>query len=132
MTDTPRSMRTPLGRVRHHGASGEGTGHFVGQRVSAIALLVLATWFILNAALTMDAPNYVEAIDFITAPVNAVGTVLLIVIALYHMRLGMQVVIEDYIQKPFTKIVLLLLNTLVPLALVAGAIFAVLLVNFGV
>lgn len=125
-------MRTPLGRVRHHGASGEGTGHFVGQRVSAIALLVLATWFILNVALTMDGPTYVEAIDFISAPVNAVGTVLLIVIVFYHMRLGMQVVIEDYIQKPFTKIVLLLLNTLIPLALVAGAIFAVLLVNFGV
>ncbi len=131
MSEIRRSMRTPLGRVRHHGASGEGTAHFIGQRVSAIALMFLATWFVLSAALTMDGPNYVEAIDFITAPVNAVGAVLLIAIALYHMRLGMQVVVEDYILKPGTKITLLLLNTLVPVALVAGGIFAVLLVNFG-
>lgn len=132
MSDAPRSMRTALGRVRHHGASGEGTAHFIGQRVSAIALLVLATWFMLSAALAMSGPSYVDAIDFLTSPVNAVGVVLLIVISLYHMRLGMQVVIEDYIQRPATKIALLLLNTLVPLAIAAGAIFAVLLVNFGV
>jgi succinate dehydrogenase / fumarate reductase membrane anchor subunit len=125
-------MRTALGRVRHHGASGEGTGHFIGQRVSAIALIFLAAWFVVSVALTMDGPAYVEAIDFITSPVNAVGVVLLIVIALYHMRLGMQVVVEDYILRPVTKIILLLINTLVPLALVAGAIFAVFLVNFGV
>ncbi len=127
-----RSMRTPLGRVRHHGASGEGTGHFIGQRVSAIALILLGSWFVLSAALTMHEPSYVAAIDFLSDPVNAVGVVLLIVIGLYHMRLGMQVVIEDYIHKPSTKLVLLLLNTLAPLALVAGALFAVLAVNFGV
>ena len=126
-----RSMRSALGRVRHHGAGG-GTEHFIGQRVSAIALMFLATWFVLSAALTMNAPSYRAAIDFITSPVNAVGVILLIAAALYHMRLGMQAIVEDYIHKPSTKIMLLLLNTLAPLALGAGAIFAVLLVNFGV
>ncbi len=127
-----RGMRSALGRVRHHGAAGGGTEHFIGQRVSAIALLFLATWFVLSAALTMNAPSYGAAIDFITSPVNAVGLILLIAAALYHMRLGMQAIVEDYIQKSFTKMLLLLFNTLVPLALGAGAIFAVLLVNFGV
>ena len=127
-----RSMRTPLGRVRHHGASGEGTGHFIGQRVSAVALIVLATWFVLTAALTMKGPTYVAAIDLVTDPINAVGLSLLICVALYHMRLGLQVVIEDYIQKPATKMILLLLNALVPLAIGAGALFALLAVNFGV
>ncbi len=126
-----RGMRSALGRVRHHGASGEGTGHFIGQRVSAIALMFLATWFVLSAALSMPEPSYRAAIDFITDPLNAVGVILLIVVSLYHMRLGMQAIVEDYIHKPVAKIVLLLLNTLVPLALGAGAIFAVLLVNFG-
>ncbi len=132
MNTTPRKMRSALGRVRHHGASGEGTGHFLGQRVSAIALIMLATWFVLNATLTMDGPSYVGAIDFISDPINAVGVVLLVLIGLYHMRLGMQVIVEDYIHRPATKFVLLLLNTLVPLALGAGAIFAILAVNFGV
>jgi succinate dehydrogenase / fumarate reductase, membrane anchor subunit len=127
-----RSMRTPLGRVRHHGASGEGTGHFIGQRVSAIALIVLTTWFVLTAALTMKGPTYVAAIDLVSDPINAVGLALLICVALYHMRLGLQVVIEDYIQKPATKMILLLLNALVPLAIGAGALFALLAVNFGV
>lgn len=127
-----RSMRSALGRVRHHGAAGGGAGHFIGQRVSAIALMFLGLWFVLSAALSLDGPNYTAAIDFITAPQNAVGAILLIVAAFYHMRLGMQAIVEDYIHKPATKMLLLLLNALIPLAIGAGAIFAVLLVNFGV
>lgn len=126
-----KGKSTPLGRVRNHGAAAEGTGHFVGQRVSAIALLILATWFVLSAALTMDGPTYLAAIDFLVSPVNAVGVILLVMVALYHMRLGMGEVINDYIARPFTKVVLLLLNALVPLVIAAGALFAVLLVNFG-
>jgi succinate dehydrogenase / fumarate reductase membrane anchor subunit len=124
-------MRTPLGRVRAHGASGQGTGHFIGQRVSAVALLVLGLWFLVSVVLQMHGPGFVDSIDFLTSPLNAVGVILLVVTALYHMRIGMQVIIEDYILKPVTKSVLLLLNTLVLIALGAGAIFAVLIVNFG-
>jgi succinate dehydrogenase / fumarate reductase membrane anchor subunit len=131
MSAPQRSLRTPLGRVRAHGASGEGTGHFIGQRVSAIALLMLASWFVISVSLSMSSPNFVSAIDFLSTPFNAVGVILLVVTALYHMRLGMQVIIEDYILKPSTKAILLLLNTFVPIALGAGAIFAVLIVNFG-
>lgn len=127
-----KDKSTPLGRVRNHGAAAEGTGHFVGQRVSALALLFLGTWFVLSAALTMDGPTYLAAIDFISQPFNAVGVILLIMVALYHMRLGMGEVVNDYVHKPVAKITLLLLNTLVPLVIAAGAIFAVLLVNFGV
>ena len=131
MSTPQRSMRTPLGRVRAHGASGQGTGHFIGQRVSALALLVLGLWFLISAILQMHGPGFVDSIDFLTSPLNAVGVILLVVTALYHMRLGMQVIIEDYILKPVTKSVLLLLNTFVLIALGAGAIFAVLIVNFG-
>jgi len=124
-------MRTPLGRVRAHGASGQGTGHFIGQRVSAVALLVLGLWFLVSVILQMHGPGFVDSIDFLSSPLNAVGVILLVITAFYHMRLGMQVIIEDYILKPSTKTILLLLNTLVLVALGAGAIFAVLIVNFG-
>ncbi|MGQ0532038.1 MAG: succinate dehydrogenase, hydrophobic membrane anchor protein [Caulobacteraceae bacterium] len=127
-----RSMRTPLGRVRHHGASREGTGHFIALRVTSIALAILAPWFAIAAALSIRDASYLAAIDFISNPVNAVGVILLVAIGLYHMSLGMQEVIADYILKPFTKVALLFLNVAVPLVLAVGAVFAVLLVNFGV
>lgn len=131
MANAPRSMRTPLGRVRYHGAAREGSGHFIAQRVTSIALLVLAPWFAISAALSMRDATYVQAIDFLTQPLNAVGTILLVIVGLYHMSLGMQEVIVDYILKPSTKTVLLLLNVFVPVVLALGAIFAVLMVNFG-
>jgi succinate dehydrogenase / fumarate reductase membrane anchor subunit len=132
MSNSERSMRTPLGRVRHHGASREGTGHFIATRVTSIALIILAPWFAVAAALSIRDASYLATIDFISNPVNAVGVILLVAIGLYHMSLGMQEVIVDYILKPSTKVVLLFLNVAAPLVLAVGAIFAVLLVNFGV
>jgi succinate dehydrogenase / fumarate reductase membrane anchor subunit len=131
MSAPERSMRTPLGRVRHHGAGKEGTAHFIAMRVTSVALAVLAPWFALAAALSIRDASYVAAIDFISSPVNAVGVILLVTIGLYHMSIGMQEVILDYIHRPLTKALLLLLNALAPLVLGVGAVFAVLLVNFG-
>jgi succinate dehydrogenase / fumarate reductase, membrane anchor subunit len=132
MIETKRTMRSALGRVRHHGAAGEGTGHFIALRTTSIALAILAPWFVVSAALSIRNASYTATIDFLSHPVNAVGVILLIAIGLYHMSLGMQEVIVDYILKPFAKIALLFLNAAVPLVLAVGAIFAVLLVNFGV
>lgn len=125
-------MRSPLGRVRHHGAAGEGAGHFIAMRVTSIALAVLAPWFAVSAAMAMRVEGYAAVIDFLTQPANAIGTGLLLVVGLHHMALGMQEVILDYIRSPGTKILLLLLNTLAPIALGACALFALLAVNFGI
>lgn len=132
MARQDRSMRSALGKVRNHGASGEGTGHFIAQRISAIALAILAPWFVVSAGLSMRDGSYLSAIDFLADPVTAVGVILLTIVALYHMSLGMQEVINDYIVKPSTKMLLLLLNMFAPLALGAGALFAMLQLNFGV
>ena len=132
MSEAKNSMRTPLGRVRHHGASGEGTGHFIATRTTSIALALLGPWFVVSAALAIRSGSYVSTIDFLSQPVNAVGVILLVCVGLYHMSIGMQEVILDYILKPSTKVTLLFLNAAVPLVLAVGAIFAVLLVNFGV
>jgi succinate dehydrogenase / fumarate reductase membrane anchor subunit len=125
-------MRSPLGRVRHHGASGEGTDHFIAQRVSSVALAALAPWFTVSAALSMRDGAHLSVIDFLSQPVNAVGVILLVLVGLYHMSLGMQEVIVDYVLKSSTKMALLLLNAFIPFLLAIGAVFAVLSVNFGV
>jgi len=131
MSAPERSMRTPLGKVRHHGAGHGGTGHFIAARVTSIALAILAPWFAVSAALAIRDGSYLGAIDFLSNPFNAVGVILLLSVGLYHMSIGMQEVILDYIARPITKMVLLILNAFIPFALAAGAIFAVLLVNFG-
>jgi len=132
MAGSKNTMRTSLGRVRNHGAAGEGTGHFIAQRASAVALVLLLPWFVVSAALALRGGNYLGVIDFLTQPVNAVGVVLLIAVGFYHMSIGMGEVINDYIARPFTKLLLLWLNNFALLAIGAGAVFAVLMVNFGV
>ena len=119
------SLRTPLGKVRGLGAAKEGTHHFVGQRVSAIALLVLVPWFLISL-LSAVRGGYEGAVDFVANPLNAVLILLTVGGALYHMRIGMQVVIEDYIARNSTRMILLMLNTFVVIALFAAAAFSVL------
>jgi succinate dehydrogenase / fumarate reductase membrane anchor subunit len=119
------SIRTPLGKVRGLGAAKEGTHHFIAQRVTAIALLFLVPWFLISL-LSAVRGGYQNAIDFVANPINTVLILLTVGSALYHMRIGMQVVIEDYIAKTGTRMVLLMLNTFIVVALFAATGFAVL------
>lgn len=120
-----QSIRTPLGQVRGLGSAKHGAGHFIAQRVSAIALLFLVPWFLISLIGAVRG-GYDGALTFVADPINAVLILLSIGAALYHMRLGMPVVIEDYIAKNSTKAVLLILNTFVCIALFAAAAYAVL------
>jgi succinate dehydrogenase / fumarate reductase, membrane anchor subunit len=119
------SIRTPLGRVRGLGAAKEGAHHFIVQRVTAIALLFLLPWFLIGVLLAVRG-GYQGAIDFIANPLNAVLALMTVAATLYHMQIGMQVVIEDYIAKAGTRIFLLILNTFFCVALFASAAFSVL------
>lgn len=120
-----QSIRTPLGKVRGLGSAKHGAGHFIAQRVSAIALLFLVPWF-LASLIGAVRGGYDGALVWLADPLNAVLTLLAVGTALYHMRLGMQVVIEDYIARHATKNVLLILNTFICVALFATAAYSVL------
>jgi succinate dehydrogenase / fumarate reductase membrane anchor subunit len=122
-------MRSHLARVRGRGAAKSGSHHFIAQRVTALGLLLLAPWFTLSAALTIR--SFGDAALFLRTPWNAVGVILLALVAIYHMMLGLQVVIEDYIAKPGSRAALLILNMFVCAALAAAAVWAVLQINFG-
>lgn len=103
------SHRTPLARVEGLGAAHSGTAHFWQQRVSAVALVPLSIWFTV-AALHLVNAKYTATLDFLRAPVNAVLMILFVVTLLYHMTLGVQVVIEDYVHSEGQKLALLMLN----------------------
>ncbi|MEZ5938788.1 MAG: succinate dehydrogenase, hydrophobic membrane anchor protein [Hyphomonadaceae bacterium] len=120
-----QSLRTPLGRVRGLGASREGVGHFIAQRVSAIALVFLVPWFMLSL-IGAAKGGYDGAVEWIGQPLNAVLILLAVGAGLYHMRLGMQVVIEDYLARPLTKNFKLIASTFLCVFLFAVAAFSVL------
>ena len=119
------SLRTPLGKVRGLGSAKHGAGHFITQRVSAIGLLFLVPWFLISLIGAVRG-GYDGALAWVSDPINAVLTLLAVCAALYHMRLGMQVVVEDYIAKHGTKNVLLVLNTFICVVLFVAAAYAVL------
>lgn len=125
MSKPQESMRTPLGKVRGLGSAKHGAAHFVTQRVSAIALIFLVPWFLISLIGAVRG-GYDGALLWVADPINAVLILLAVGASLYHMRLGMQVVIEDYIAKHSTKAVLLILNTFVCVVLFAASAYAVL------
>jgi succinate dehydrogenase / fumarate reductase membrane anchor subunit len=119
------SIQTPLGKVRGHGAAHTGTRHYWLQRLTAIALVPLTLWFVWAVVRYVGAP-YEEVIAFLGHPVSAVAMLMFVLMALGHMLLGVQVVIEDYISKEGSKIALLLLLNFVVLAIAITCVVAVL------
>jgi len=105
-------IRTPLGRARGFGASKHGVGHFIAQRVTAVALVLLVLWGAASV-LTLAHGDYESAAAWLRSPLNAALASLLAIAAFWHMQLGMRTIIEDYIAKASTKAVLLLLNVFV-------------------
>lgn len=118
-------FRTPLAKARGLGSAKSGVGHFIAQRVSALALVILVPLFVWAVA-SLPGADYASAYAFVGSPYGAILTLLTLTAALYHMRLGLQVVIEDYIHKPMSKALLLIANTLVCAGLWVAALYAVL------
>jgi succinate dehydrogenase / fumarate reductase membrane anchor subunit len=119
------NLRTPLGKVLRLGSAGEGVGHWWAQRVTAIALLPLTLWFAI-ALLTHSLQSYEVMRGWLGQPWVAVFTILLVFTLAWHAKLGVQVVIEDYVHAKGTKTLLLLLSTFVFVVAGVAAIFAIL------
>ena len=123
-------MKTPLNKVRGLGSAKEGVEHFWHQRVSAIALVPLVLWFLWTVPTHVGA-DYETVRAWIAGPLTAIPLLLFIAVAFYHMKLGLQTVIEDYISGHGLKIVLLVLSTFFSYGLAAASAFAVLQISLG-
>jgi succinate dehydrogenase / fumarate reductase membrane anchor subunit len=124
-------MRTPLSRVQHLGSAHEGTEHFWRQRLTGVSNAILSTAVVLILAYAIGRP-FDEVAHLIGSPFVAPLFVLLFVSVAIHMRIGMQVIVEDYVHNEGTKLILLGASTLFSIAVAAVAIIAVLKLAVGV
>ena len=124
------SLKSPLNSVLGLGSAKDGTDHFWGQRVSGIALALLGTWFAIEMV-QMPGFSHVDALAFISAPLNSVLLLLLSVTIAYHSYLGVQVVIEDYVHSHGLKLFSLIVSRFVHSLLAVAAMYAILTIGLG-
>ena len=125
------SLRSPLGRVLGLGSARGGSSHWYAQRVTAVALVLLALWFVVSLALLADA-SYQQVTGWLQMPLNSALALLLVVVAAWHAVLGLQVVVEDYVADKGTRVgVLIAIKFAFVVAAVVG-VLAVLRIAFGV
>ena len=118
-----KEMQTPLHKVQGLGAAHSGTGHFWRERVTALALVPLTLWF-LYAAIGLAGVSEAHAVGYLSHPLNAILMVAFVTVSLYHMNLGLQVVIDDYVHGAGARILLLLVVRFIVVATGAFALFA--------
>ena len=120
---------TQIGRVRGLGSAHQGAHHWWHQRLTAAANLALVLWFVLSL-LRLPALDYPTMLLWLASPVTAVLLILMTVSVFYHLRLGLQVVIEDY-QHDETRVVAIVLLNFYAVGGAALAIFAILKIAFA-
>ena len=123
--------RTPLARVRGLGSAKTGTAHFWHQRLTAVANVPLTIAFVLIVVALLGR-NHAAAQQIMASPLVAIVMLLFIGSVTYHMRIGMQVIIEDYVHEETAKLALIMLNTFFAVAVALASAYAIFKLSFGV
>jgi succinate dehydrogenase / fumarate reductase, membrane anchor subunit len=126
-----KSMRTPLGRVRALGASHSGTSDFWRQRMTAVAMLLLILPVIAIVMMLLGR-NQAGAAQILGSPLVAIVMLLFIIASVWHMKIGMQVVIEDYVHSEMLKLAAIMANNFFCFVVALASIYAILKLSSGV
>jgi succinate dehydrogenase / fumarate reductase membrane anchor subunit len=131
MSNKSKSIRTPLGRVRGLGSSHSGTTDFWRQRMTGVAMVLLMLPAII-IVMTLLGRNQAGTAQILGSPIVAIILLLFIVASVWHMKIGMQVVIEDYIIGEKLKIASVMANNFFCAAVALASIYAILKLSSGV
>ena len=129
--NSTKSMRTPLGRVRNLGSSHSGTTDFWRQRLTAVAMTLLMLPVVVVVMMLLGR-NQAGAAQILGSPPIAIILLLFIVASAWHMKIGMQVVIEDYVHGEKLKIAAIMANNFFAMAVALASIYAILKLSSGV
>ena len=124
------SMRTPLGRVRHLGSAHHGTRAFWHQRLTSVANIPLTIAAIV-IVMGLLGRNHAAVVQILGSTFVAITMLLFVMSSVYHMWIGMQVIVEDYVHDHTWKLVTLMGNTFFAVAVGLAAVFAILKLAFG-
>jgi succinate dehydrogenase / fumarate reductase, membrane anchor subunit len=123
------SFRTPLARIRGLGSARAGTGAFWHQRVSSVALVPLSIAFVWIVVATVG-KDYNSVHAMVSSPFVAILIAAFVLAGVYHMQIGMQVILEDYVHHPIVKLAALIANALVSILIALACLYAVLRIGF--
>ena len=124
------TLRTPLSQARGLGSAHAGAHHWWHQRITAMAMLPLMIWFVMSLAAHVGS-DYFTLKLWMASPINATLMIALMVNIFYHASLGLQVVIEDYVQCPAMKAVSLILIKLLATLLALFSVVNILEIAIG-
>ena len=123
------AFRTPLKNARGLGSGKTGTGHFWWQRVTAIALALLVAW-LLGLLVSLVGADLAAVRAALAKPWNAIAMATLVVAMFWHAKLGIQVVIEDYVHTRWAEVTLQLLNLFACFAGALACLYAIARIAF--
>jgi succinate dehydrogenase / fumarate reductase, membrane anchor subunit len=123
-------MRSPLGRAIGLGSAKEGVEHWWAQRITAIALVPLSLWFV-SAIIGLIGADLETVQNWVSLPLPAILLILLLIATFYHVSLGLQVVIDDYIHTELAKLGLIVVLRLLCFGFAVAGIFAVVSIALG-
>jgi succinate dehydrogenase / fumarate reductase membrane anchor subunit len=127
----PASMRTPLSRVRNLGAAHSGTTDFFRQRITAVALVLLIVP-VIAVIMTLLGRNQAAAAQILGSPLIAIIMILFIIASCWHMKIGMQVVLEDYVHDEKLKLASIIANNFFSFGVGIASIYAIIKLSSGV
>ena len=125
-----RRLRTPLSEVKGLGSAKEGTSHFWSQRLTALALIPLVMWLCFSVA-SLPGMDYVAVREWLSSPLTTIMMILFILVAFYHSRLGLQVVIEDYVGGHGARTAAIIAVTFAAAILAVVGVFSALRIAFA-